>query len=290
MTVTVRPEVGEDGPRSTGMQVATSPTSSRLRYIVRYWLPPLLVSGLLIGLWYFVSYAVLAPRRRFLLPSPSEMFRDAFFVSEVRGAIFEALQRSAMVALVGLGIAFAIGVLWAIAMSQARWLERSLFPYAVFLQCIPILALVPLIGFWFGFGYTARVIVCVMISLFPIVSNTLFGLQSVDQEQRDLFKLHRANRLTVLGKLELPAALPAIFAGLRIAAGLAVVGAIVGDYFFRRGEPGLGTLISNYQARVQSAELFAAVTVASLFGVVIFLLFGWLSRRAVSRWHDFSDR
>ena len=173
-------------------------------------------------------------------------------------------------------------------MSQARWIERSLFPYAVILQCIPILALVPLIGFWFGFDFPARVIVCVMISLFPIVSNTLFGLQSVDKGQRELFQLQKASRWTVLQKLEFPAALPAIFAGMRISAGLAVVGAIVGDFFFRRGEPGLGSLISNYQSRVQGPELFAAIIVASLFGVVVFLIFGWLGKLAVGRWYDYS--
>ena len=82
-----------------------------------------------------------------------------------------------------------------VAMSQARWVERSLFPYAVILQCIPILALVPLIGFWFGFDFPPRVIVCVMIALFPIVSNTLFGLQSVDRGQRELFQLQDASPL-----------------------------------------------------------------------------------------------
>ncbi len=263
-------------------------TITRSRTKTPTWVPPVLVALGIIAIWYFVSYVVLDASRRFLLPPPHEVFTQAFFDPTVFGDIMVALGRTAIVALVGLAIAIVLGVGWAVAMSQARWIERSTFPYAVILQCIPILALVPLIGFWFGFDYPARIIVCVMIALFPMVSNTLFGLQSVDKGQRELFQLQKAGRWTVLSKLEFPAALPAIFAGMRISAGLAVVGAIVGDYFFRRGEPGLGSLISNYQSRVQSAELFAAIITASLFGVLIFVIFGWLGKRVVGKWYDFS--
>jgi NitT/TauT family transport system permease protein len=251
------------------------------------WLPPVLVFLGLIGIWYAITYLVLDEKRRFLMPPPHEVVA-AFFDPETLGDILIALGRTTAVALIGLAIAMVIGIVWAIAMSQAKWVERSLYPYAVVLQCIPILALVPLIGFWFGFEYPARIIVCVMIALFPMVSNTLFGLQSVDPGQRELFQLQRANRWTVLTKLEFPAALPAIFAGMRISAGLAVVGAIVGDFFFRRGEPGLGSLLSTYTARLRSAELFATILVAALLGVAIFALFGWIGKRAVGRWYDFS--
>jgi NitT/TauT family transport system permease protein len=253
----------------------------------RSW-PSILVFTALIGIWYFISYVLLAEKERFLMRPPHEVAQKLLDPA-VAGAIAEALWSSAVVALTGLLIAIVIGMVWAIAMSQARWIERSLFPYAVVLQCIPILALVPLIGFWFGYDFPARVIVCVMIALFPVVSNTLFGLQSVDRGQRELFQLQGATRWIVLSKLELPTALPAIFAGMRISAGLSVVGAIVGDFFFRRGSPGLGSLISNYQSRVQGAELFAAIIVASLFGVAIFILFGWLGKRVVGSWYDFNS-
>jgi NitT/TauT family transport system permease protein len=251
----------------------------------RIW-PPLVVFGLAIGLWYLISYRLLDADRRFLMPPPHQVLIEGFLDEHVRTEIMQSLQRTAVVAMTGLAVAIVIGVGWAIAMAQARWIERSLFPYAVMLQCIPVLALVPLIGFWFGFGYFSRVVVCVMIALFPMVSNTLFGLQSVDARSRDLFRLHRANRFTVLTKLELRTATPAIFAGMRISAGLAVVGAIVADFFFRQGEPGIGTLISRYQAQVQSPELFAAIIVASLFGVLVFVVFGWLGKRAVGSWYD----
>ena len=281
MTLTQEPAL----TRATPPPSAAAGPGRAARARLRGWLPPLAVFAVLIGIWYFISYVVLDAQRRFLMPPPHQVITDALLDPIAMGRMTVALGRSVQVAFTGLGIAIVIGMVWAIGMSQARWAERSLFPYAVVLQCIPILALVPLIGFWFDFGFVSRVIVCVLISLFPIVSNTLFGLQSVDRGHHDLFTLHGASRWTRLRKLELPAALPAIFAGLRISAGLSVIGAIVGDLFFKQGDPGLGILIDNYRARLQSPELFMAIILASLLGVVVFWFFGWLGKRAVGAWY-----
>src|SRR5690606_24934691 len=178
-----------------------------------------------------------------------------------------------------------VGIGAGVVMSQARWLERSLFPYAVLLQTVPIRALGPLFGFWVGFGVTSRVLVWVLIALFPIIATTLFGLRGAEAGHHDLFTLHRAGRWTRLRKLQLPAALPSIFTGLRISAGLSVIGAIVGDYFFRQGQPGIGRLIDVYRSRLESERMVAAVILASLFGIAVFLVFSWLSRR-VAAWHE----
>jgi NitT/TauT family transport system permease protein len=242
----------------------------------------------IVGVWYLISLFVLDPHLRFLLPLPQDILLKGLIDPLSFNALMVALYQTVIVSMLGLAIAIVIGIVWAVAMSQAKWIERSLFPYAVILQCIPILALVPLIGFWFGYEFQSRVLVCVMIALFPMVNNTLFGLQSVDKGHRELFKLQGAGRLTTLFKLSFPAALPAIFAGMRISAGLAVVGAIVGDQFFRRGTPGLGILISNYSSRLQGEQLFATIITAALFGVLIFWLFGLLGRRAVGKWYDFN--
>ncbi|MDE0547426.1 ABC transporter permease [Microbacterium sp. C7(2022)] len=264
----------------------TRKRGARARRVVAAIWPPVVVFALVLAGWYAVSYLALAPERRFLLPPPHEVVVSGFFDPIAGPTILTGLLQTALVAAVGLGVAVVVGVAWGIAMSQARWAERSLFPYAVLLQCIPILALVPLVGFWFGFGFFARVIVCALMALFPIVSNTLFGLRSVDPRMRDLFALQRASSAQVLFKLELPAALPAMFAGLRISAGLAVVGAIVADFFFRQGTAGIGTAISRYQAMVQGPPLFAAIIAAALLGIAVFVFFGWLSRRVVGAWHD----
>ncbi len=247
---------------------------------------PVLVFGLMIGVWLFISYVVLEPRRRFLMPPPQEVVAVGLLDARNAAEILSGLWSTTQVALVGLGVAIAIGTLIAVAMIQARWIEWSIYPWAVVLQTIPILAIVPLIGFWFQFGFSSRVLVCVLISLFPIVTNTLFGLKSSDQLQHDLFTLHRASRLQRLLKLQLPGALPAILAGWRIAAGAAVVGAIVGDFFFRQGDPGIGRLIDDYRARLQSDQLFAAVMLSSLLGLVVFWAFGLLGRLLVGSWHE----
>lgn len=251
---------------------------------VGLWGPPLVLLALLVAGAYGLHYAL--GTRSFLLPEPHVVF-GRLWDPKVAPDLWGSLWNTTQVALVGLFFAILIGVVWAIAMSQAKWVERALFPYAVVLQAIPILAIVPLIGFWFGYDFFARVVVCVLIALFPMIGNTLFGLQSVDRAHRELFKLQGATRWIVLTKLELPAATPAIFAGMRISAGLSVVGAIVGDFFFQRGTPGIGALISRFGARLQSADLFAAILLAALLGVAIFLIFGWLGRRAVGKWYDF---
>jgi len=258
---------------------------------LKVWGPPLLAFGVILVVWYGLAAYLVSQGRTTILPNPTDILLNAFFPSDPRdtpitGALLRSLGLSTAVALTGLAIAIVIGVVWAVLMSQARWIERSLFPYAVMLQCIPILALVPLIGSSLGYSLESRVLVCVLIALFPMVSNTLFGLQSADRSQRELFQLQGASRWTVLTKLQFPGAMPAIFAGMRISAGLAVIGAIVGDFFFRRGQAGLGVLINNYASRLQTPELWAAVLTASLLGVVIFLVFGWIGKLAVGRWYE----
>ena len=251
-----------------------------------FWGPPAAVLVAVIGVWYGVSYLLLDPRRRFLVPPPHDVIRVSFFDPFNLRELLGALWLSTRIAFIGLAIAIIIGTVLAMAMNRARWIERSLYPYAVLTQTIPILAMVPLFGFWFGFGNFSRVLVVVLFCIFPVVANTLFGLQSVDQEHHDLFTLHGAGRLTRLWKLQLPAALPSIFTGLRIAAGLAVIGAIVGDTFFKQGEPGIGILIDRYQSRLQSEQMVAAIILSSLLGIIVFWFFGFLARRAVGNWHE----
>jgi NitT/TauT family transport system permease protein len=250
-----------------------------------YWGPPAIVFGIFLGIWYLFSYVVLTPDRRFLLPPPQAVIKVSFLDADNRLDLFRALGLSTSVALLGLAVSIVIGMGTAILMSQARWIERSIYPYAVVLQCIPILALVPLIGFWFDFGYSSRLIVCVLIALFPIISSTFFGLQSAEPEQHDLFTLRGAGRITRLWKLQLPAALPSIFTGFQVSATLAVIGAIVGDFFFKQGDPGIGILIDLYRARLQTEQLFGAVILACLLGVVVFWFFGFLARRVVGGWY-----
>src|SRR5215211_3728029 len=260
--------------------------TSRWRHAMSVALPPILLGLLIIGAWYFISYVLLEERRRFLLRPPHQVIKKGFLEWDNFHEILEALWVSTKVALIGLAISVALGMAIAVLMSQAKLAERAIFPYMVTLQAIPILAIVPLIGFWFGYGTRSRVFVCVIISIFPIIVNTLFGLQSADRGMHDLFTLHHANRVTRLRKLMFPAALPAIFAGLRISAGLSVIGAIVGDFFFGQGDAGIGQDLRKYANNLDGEELFTAVIMASLLGVVIFLAVNFLERRVTGKWRD----
>lgn len=175
-------------------------------------------------------------------------------------------------------------------MSQAKWVERSFYPYAVIIQTTPILAVVPLIGLWFGFDFTARVIVVTMIALFPIVTNTLYGLLRVDSSYHDIFTLHRASRLKRLLLLQLPHAVPDIFVGLRVSAGLSVIGAIVGEFFFRQGSPGIGRLLDVYRAQLQTDLLLSALLWSCFLGIAVFWIVGFVGRRATKAWHEEGHR
>ncbi len=253
-------------------------------------LGPVAVFGLFIGLWYLISlWAIEAVfnKPKFLVPPPHEVLYESYLENaKVRGEMLGGVWLSAQVAFIGLSIAIVLGMSLAVLMSRARWIERSLFPYAVVLQATPILAFVPLISSFLGFNRTSRIFVCVVISLFPIIANTLFGLLSADAGQHDLFTLHGAGRFKRLVKLQLPAAMPSIFTGFRISAGLSVIGAVVGDFFFRQGEAGIGRLIDVYRSRDDNPEMYGAVILAGLLGISVFWLFGLLNKLAVGRWHQ----
>lgn len=248
--------------------------------------PALILAASVIGAWYFVTYVVLDERRRFLLRPPHQVIDKTFLDWDTLNEMLNGLWSSTRVAAIGLIIAILLGFVLATMMSQAKVVERAMFPLLVTLQAIPILAIVPLIVFWFGSGQNARIIVCVIIALFPIIVNTLFGLQSADRGMHDLFTLHHANRVTRLRKLMFPNALPAIFAGLRISAGLCVIGAIVGDFFFARGDVGIGQLIRRYSSRLDGEELLGAVLLTSALGVAVFLFFGWLQKLVIGKWYE----
>jgi len=246
---------------------------------------PLLVAGVIIGLWYLVSEVALNSYQRFMLPPPHRVLEVGFLTWSNFTALMSALRWTAEVTFIGLAISIVAGVGAALLMSQAKWVENALYPWAVVLQTVPILALTPMLSFFFGFSLTPRIIVAVVIAFFPIVSNTLFGLQSAERSMHELFTLHKAGRWTRLWKLQFPAALPAMFAGFRVSAGLAVIGAIVGEFFFKQGQPGLGTNLSVYMSLTEGEQLWANVLTASLLGIVVFVFFGWLSRRVVGKWY-----
>ena len=277
-----------NGAKPPASTTGAARVKSKSRNTAETVLPPLVMGGMFVCCWYLVSYMVLDERRRFLLRPAHEVIQVGFLDWENFSEILNGLWSSTRVATIGLSISIMIGFFLATMMSQAKVAERAIFPFMVALQAIPILAIVPLISFWWGTGERSRVVVCVIISLFPIIVNTLFGLQSAERGMHDLFTLHQASRFTRLRKLMFPAALPAVFAGLRISAGLSVIGAIVGDFFFGKGDVGIGQMLRKYASQLQGEQLLAAVFMSSMLGVTVFLVFGWIQNTAIGKWHDTS--
>ncbi|MHB1090081.1 MAG: ABC transporter permease [Ilumatobacteraceae bacterium] len=252
-------------------------------------LGPLVVFAIFIAVWYGIAYGLdnnfsPASNKPLIIPPPHRMFEDLNGIT--RDKIVTATAIYIKTSLVGLFISIVLGLVLGILMAQARWLEKALWPYLIAMQVTPIIALVPLMIKIVGANFAARIIVTVIISLFPIVSNTLFGLRSVDRNLHDLFTLHHVGRIRRLVKLQLPAASPAIFTGFRISAGLAVIGAIVGDFFFSKGDPGLGKLITFFFINNQAGPMFISSICAALLGLALFIIFGAINKVAVGRWYE----
>ncbi len=256
---------------------------------------PAIVFCCFIGVWEWMHRSgmrLLFDKPGFLLPSPATVVDISFTTALTRSNLLNGLKWTTVVALLGLGITIALGMSLAILMAQAKWAERSFYIYLVALQAIPVLAIVPIISSVFQEGgLKPRLFVCIMISIFPIVTNTLFGLTSADVGQHDLFTLRGASRWTRLWKLQFPAALPAIFTGFRISAGLSVIGAVVGEQFFRGGAmKGIGIVMEDYRQKNRYPQVYGGLLLAAALGIAVFLFFGWLSRRVVGHWYEASRK
>ena len=214
-----------------------------------------------------------------LLPAPSAVVRAAWSQSAI---LLPALAATTRCVLLGLAASAAFGVLAAVAFSSSRWVERAFYPYAIFFQIVPIVAIAPLLVIWFGYGPRAVVAAAFIVSVFPVIANTLAGLLSVDPALRDLFRLYGAGPWARLVKLELPWALPFLLTGLRIAAGLAVIGAIVGEFV---GGGGLGVVVLGAMREQRTDLVFAAILHASALGLALFALVNLASWLALRRWH-----
>jgi len=191
--------------------------------------------------------------------------------------------------LLGFVAGSAIGIALAIVIAQSQVLERSLYPIIVFLHTVPKLAIAPLFVLWFGYGLLPKVILVIVISFFPITVNTIYGLTSVDRNIIDLMRSVSASRWQILRWIQVPNAIPYLFAGLKISVTLAVVGAIIGEWVGTDAGLGFAILISSTQLR--TPFMFAAITIISVIGVVMFylvavcerLLIPWQEPRDVTR-------
>ncbi len=216
---------------------------------------------------------------RFLVPPPSAIFLT---MMHDWPELFAALMKTSAGALAGFALAAVGGAAIAVLLASSRGVRQAFYPYAVFFQTVPIIAIAPLLVIWFGYGMRTVIASAFIVSVFPVIANTLNGILSTDQALRDLFRLYGASSQDVLWKLSFPAALPQILTGLRIAGGLAVIGAIVGEFI---GGQGLGSVVDVARTQQRTDKVFAAVLLASVLGLALFGLINLTSRLVLRRWH-----
>lgn len=247
------------------------------------WIAPVLVGAALLGLWQAVVTAAAVPA--YLVPSPlliaQTLVRDWSILSL-------ALLATLRVALIALLVAVSAGVATAFVFVQSRVVEMSLLPYAILLQVTPIVAIAPLIIIWVDDPQTALVICATIVALFPMVSNTSVGLKSTDRGLEDLFRLNGASRWQTLLRLRVPSALPYFFAGLRVSAGLALIGAVVAEFVAGTGGTASGLAYQILQAGLQLniPRMFAALFLIAAAGVALFAAVSVLSWMTLRHWHD----
>jgi NitT/TauT family transport system permease protein len=213
----------------------------------------------------------------YLLPAPSDIWVTSVELwPELRSATLSTLSSI----LWGLGASFVIGVSLAIGFFLIPVLRRAILPFCVFFQTVPIIAIAPLLVIWFGFGDTTVRASAFIVSLFPILANTLTGLDETDPLLRELFRLYRPSRWKTIIKLQIPSAIPYILAGLRISVGLATIGAIVGEFI---AGGGIGNLIDSARTQQRVDLVFAGVLASSILALLLVLSIDLLSRLLMRR-------
>jgi NitT/TauT family transport system permease protein len=239
--------------------------------------PPLLVSMIVIGVLELVVQ--IGWVHDFILPPPSAVFLS---LVKDREELFSGFFDTTFAAVTGLLMSFVIGSVLAIALSLSRLLRRAFLPYAIFFQTVPIVSIAPLLVIWFGFGRPTVIACAFIVSVFPVIASTLLGLQSTDPALLDLFRLYSATGKDQMLKLRIPFALPQIFSGLRISAGLAVIGAVVGEFI---GGGGLGSVVDAARTQQRIDKVFAAVLLSSAIGLILVGAINLANWWMLRRWH-----
>jgi NitT/TauT family transport system permease protein len=253
--------------------------SNALRYIV-----PLALGVAVLALWEYLVHAYdVAP---YVLPAPSAIW--ASFLDNF-GSLMTSLWTTLHITLEAFVLAVAGGGLLAVLFSQSRIVELALYPYAVILQVTPVVAIAPLILIWVGFDNInlALLILAWIVAFFPILSNMTLGLRSADFNLVDLFKLYGAGRWQILWRLQLPTALPYLLAAMKVAGGLALIGAVVAEFVAGSGTAtGLAWRIVEAGNRLQIDKMFAALGLLSALGIAIFFALSGLEWLLLHRWHE----
>lgn len=248
-------------------------------FLIKILLPAIPFAIIVIAAEMLSKYGI-APT--YLLPAPSEVYAS-FSTDFTEYAL--ALKETLSAAILGLILAGLTGILLAVLFSSSDWIEKSLYPYATFFQTVPVVSIAPLLVIWFGFGLRTVVISAFIVSIFPVIANTFAGLRSTDPALVDLFKLYGASRFSILIKLRLPFAVPQILTGLKISSGLAMIGAIIGEFI---AGGGLGGVIDVSRTQQRLDKVFGAILLASFAGLAVLFLINLLSKYFLKKWRGTS--
>lgn len=246
----------------------------------------LVVFACLIGLWQALVWINQFPV--YMLPGPYAVARA---LDERFPSLLSSLWITAVESTGGLLASIVVGVATAMVFAQWRWLRQTLYPYTILLQTVPIVAIAPLIINWAGAGMFSVGTVTFIICLAPIIANTTQGLISVDENLLHLFAMHKATPAQILFRLRLPHAMPSLFTGIRISAGISVIGGITGELFAgstRVGEGGLGYAIIYASNQMETAYLFALVLAATALGFCFFFAVMFVEWLFLHTWHESS--
>ncbi|MGO4392678.1 ABC transporter permease [Variovorax sp. M-6] len=282
-SITEQPALAQlqDAPSAAQLQ-ARDERLRRRESLLRIVVPIAIVAGLL-ALWEVLVRVNNVPH--YIIPAPSLIFTTLI---DNWDTLSSALWFTVKLTLLALAAAIVGGVLLAIAFALFKWVEIGLFPIAVILQVTPIIAIAPLILIYVS-STTAALLLCAwIVAFFPILSNTVIGLKSADSNLRDLFQLYKASPWQTFRYLLAPSALPYFMAGLKIAGGLSLVGAVVAEFTAGTAgrETGLASRILESSFRTEIPMMFAALLLVSLLGIVIFIVFAALSRMVLGHWHE----
>ncbi|MDB6168930.1 MAG: binding-protein-dependent transport system inner rane component [Verrucomicrobia bacterium] len=250
---------------------------------------PAFTGALFVAIWYAIRYAM-SEEMRFLLPTPGEILAA---LHDNRDALGRAALNTTEGALLGFVFAVVISAALALALSLSSLVRISLYPYLMILQMTPVIIFAPILVLWVGAGIKSVVVITFLICFFPLVVNTTQGLISTDRNLVELFRMYRARRLQEILHLRVPAALPYFFTGLRIAATLAPIGALVGDYTAGSSAGdggGLGFQAIIYSSQAKYPALFATAAVTCVLGFVFVAVVVSLSWLALHQWHDSYER
>ena len=268
--------------RNEMVKEVTNVKQSKFKFQLKY-LGPVAAFVLFISLWQAIP--TLLDIKPFILPKPTDVVEAAIKDWDL---LWPAMQITIVEAVIGFILSAIVGIGVSILLASSRIIEISLYPYAVILQTIPVIAIAPIVVIWFGSGFNSIIIISFLIGFFPIVSNTLMGLNSVDKNMGDLFQLYNASKWQTMWKLRIPAAMPYIMSGLKVSCTLSIIGAITGEYIagIGGGKGGLGYAITVAAVQLKTPYLFACAIAGALFGIVFYLLVSFISRLVLSSWHE----